>query len=60
MLSKAGSLGDSVGHLCPHLMFHVPGTHDANWRADMAGSLVLFNNQFHWSDGTAAPHEAFD
>src|SRR6202035_3091722 len=31
MLSKAGNLGDSVGHWCPHLMFHVPK--NANWGA---------------------------
>jgi hypothetical protein len=70
MMSKAGNLGDSVGHWCPHLMFHVPKTDDASWGADLAGSPVLFNDQyrdvpepetifmvpvFHWSDGTAAP-----
>ena len=73
MLSKAGNLGDSVGHWCPHLMFHVPKTDDANWGADRAGSPVLFNDEyrdvpepetifmvpvFYWSDGTAAPHQA--
>jgi hypothetical protein len=72
MMSKAGNLGDSVGPWCPHLMFHVPKT-DANWGADLAGSPVLFNDQyrdvpepetifmvpvFHWSDGTAAPPQA--
>lgn len=70
MMSKAGDLGDSVGHWCPHLMFHVPKTDAANWGADVAGSPVLFNDQyrdvpepetilmvpvFHWSDGTAVP-----
>jgi hypothetical protein len=70
MLSKAGNLGDSVGDWCPHLMFHVPKA-DANWGADLAGSPVLFNDQYrdvpepetifmvavsHWSDGTPAPH----
>ena len=30
MMSKEGNLGDSVGHWCPHLMFHVPKTDDAN------------------------------
>jgi hypothetical protein len=73
MMSKAGNLGDSVGHWRPHLMFHVPKTDDANWGADLAGSPVLFNDQyrdvpepetifmvpvFHWSDGTAAPDQA--
>jgi hypothetical protein len=73
MLSKAGNLGDSVGHWCPHLMFHVPKTDAANWGADLAGSPVLFNDEYrdvperemifmvtvsHWSDGTAVPHEA--
>jgi hypothetical protein len=73
MMSKAGNLGDSVGHWCPHLMFHVPKTDDASWGADVAGSPVLFNNEyrdvpepetifmvpvFNWSDGTAAPHQA--
>ena len=70
MMSKAGNLGDSVGHWCPHLMFHVPKTDDASWGADLAGSPVLFNDEYrdvpepetifmvtvlHWSDGTAAP-----
>jgi hypothetical protein len=73
MMSKAGNLGDSVGHWCPHLMFHIPSTEGASWGADLAGSPVLFNDQyrdvpepetifmvrvFHWSDGTAAPHQA--
>jgi hypothetical protein len=68
MMSNAGYLGDSVGHWCPHLMFHVPRTDAANWGADVAGSPVLFNNQYRdvpepetilmvrvlqWSDGTA-------
>ena len=75
MLSKGGNLGDSVGHWCPHLMFHVPKADDSTWGADLAGSPVIYNNQYrdvpepetifmvpvvHWSDGTAAPHEAMD
>jgi hypothetical protein len=75
MLSKEGNLGDSVGHWCPHLMFHVPKTEEASWGADLAGSPVVYNDQyrdvpepeiifmvpvFHWSDGTADPHQAFD
>jgi hypothetical protein len=75
MLSKAGNLGDSAGHWRPHLMFSVPKTGEASWGADLAGSPVLFNNQQrdvpepetifmvpvpYWSDGTAAPHQAFD
>jgi hypothetical protein len=74
MMSKAGNLGDSVGHWCPHLMFHVPKTGESSWGADLAGSPVLFNDAyrdvpepetifmvrvFHWSDGTPAPHQAF-
>src|SRR5580658_3599397 len=74
MLSKAGNLGDSAGHWCPHLMFHVPKTDDASWGADLAGSPVLFNDEhrdvpepetifmvpvFRWSDGTASPHQEF-
>jgi hypothetical protein len=70
MMSKAGNLGDSVGHWRPHLMFHVPKTDGANWGADLAGSPVMFNDEyrdvpepetifmvpvFHWSDGTAMP-----
>jgi hypothetical protein len=73
MMSKAGNLGDSVGHWCPHLMFQAPKPDAAGWGADLAGSPVLFNNQYqdvpepetifmvtvlHWSDGTAAPHQA--
>jgi hypothetical protein len=75
MLSKEGNLGDSVGHWCPHLMFHAPKTDGASWGADLAGSPVLFNNEYRdvpepetifmvrvskWSDGTAAPHQAMD
>lgn len=75
MLSKAGNLGDSVGHWCPHLMIHVPKTDDASWGADLAGSPVLFDNThrdvpepetifmvpvLHWSDGTPAPHQELD
>ena len=74
MMSKAGNLGDSVGHWCPHLMFHVPKTGESSWGADLAGSPVLFNDEyrdvpepetifmvrvFHWSDGTPAPPQAF-
>ena len=72
MMSKGGNLGDSAGHWCPHLMFHVPKTDDTTWGADLPGSPVLFDNQHldipepetifmvtvaHWSDGTPAPHE---
>ena len=75
MMSKAGNLGDDVGHWCPHLMFHIPKTDEASWGADLLGSPVLYNNQsrdvpepetifmvavFQWSDGTAAPHQAMD
>ena len=75
MLSKAGNLGDSVGHWCPHLMFHAPKTDDASWGADMEGSPVLFNNQYRdvpepetifmvpvskWSDGTVASHQGME
>ena len=73
MMSKSGNLGDSVGHWCPHLMFHAPKTDDASWGADLEGSPVLYNNQYrdvpepetifmvqvaHWSDGTASEHQA--
>jgi hypothetical protein len=73
MISKSGNLGDSVGHWCPHLMFHVPKTDEASWGADLEGSPVLYNNKnrdvpepeiifmvpvAHWSDGTAASHQA--
>jgi hypothetical protein len=75
MMSKDGNLGDSVGHWCPHLMFHVPKTDEASWGADLEGSPVLYNNEnqdvpepetifmvpvFQWSDGTAAPHQSAD
>jgi hypothetical protein len=79
MMSKSGDLGDSVGHWCPHLMFHVPKTNESktdesSWGADLTGSPVLYNDQYrdvpepeiifmvrlsYWSDGTAAPHQAF-
>ena len=71
MMSKGGYLGDSVGHWCPHLMFYAPKTAGASWGADLAGSPVLFNDNYqdvpepetifmvavpHWSDGSAEPH----
>ena len=75
MMSKAGNLGVGVGPWCPHLMFHLPKTAEASWGADLEGSPVVFNNEYvdvpepvtifmvpvsHWSDGTAAPHQAMD
>jgi hypothetical protein len=74
MLSKTGYLGDSAGHWHPHLMFHVPSTGEASWGANVAGSPVLFNDEYrdvpepetifmlpipYWSDGSAAPHTAY-
>ena len=74
MLSKMGYLGDSAGHWCAHLMFHVPSIGEASWGANLAGSPVLFNDEFRdvpepetifmvpapfWSDGSPAPHMAF-
>jgi hypothetical protein len=73
MMSKAGNLGDSVGHWRPHLMFQVPRTDGASWGADLEGSPVVFDGEHrdipepetifmipvsHWSDGEAAPHQA--
>src|ERR1700723_1413604 len=46
MMSKDGNLGDSVGHWCPHLMFHAPTKDEATWGADVDGSPVLYNNQY--------------
>jgi hypothetical protein len=68
MMSKQGYLNDDAGHWRPHLMFYVP--RDADWGADLPGSPVMLNPQFHdgavavkvlmvptaqWSDGTPAP-----
>uniref|UniRef100_A0ABV3QGM8 DUF4241 domain-containing protein n=1 Tax=Rhodanobacter lycopersici TaxID=3162487 RepID=A0ABV3QGM8_9GAMM len=68
MMSKQGYLNDDAGHWMPHLMFYVP--RDADWGADLPGSPVMLNPQFHdgavavkvlmiptakWSDGTPAP-----
>jgi hypothetical protein len=73
MMSKDGNLGDSVGHWCPHLMFHIPKSNDASWGADLAGSPVLLDDEhrdvpepeiifmipvFQWSDGSPAPHHS--
>ena len=68
MMSKQGYLNDDAGHWMPHLMFYLaPG---ADWGADLPGSPVMLNPQFHdgmvavrvlmipvakWSDGTPAP-----
>jgi hypothetical protein len=69
MMSKAGYLGDAVGHWRPHLMFHIRTGSDASWGANENGSPVIFNDQYqdmpeaetifmiavpHWSDGTLA------
>lgn len=68
MMSKQGYLNDDAGHWMPHLMFYVP--RGADWGADLQGSPVMLNPQFHdgvvpvqvlmipatkWSDGTPAP-----
>lgn len=68
MMSKQGYLNDDAGHWMPHLMFYVP--RGADWGADLPGSPVMLNPQFHdgvapvqvlmiraakWSDGTPAP-----
>jgi hypothetical protein len=70
MMSKHGYLNDSVGSWLPHLMFHLPKTDGATWGANVAGSPVLLNEDYHevpepetifmvpvckWSDGTPAP-----
>jgi hypothetical protein len=69
MMSKAGYLGDAVGHWHPHLMFHIPKTDGASWGANLPGSPVLLDTDRrevpepetifmvpvgHWSDGTPA------
>lgn len=68
MMSKQGYLNDGAGHWRPHLMLYTPL--DADWGADLPGSPVMLNPQFHgapepinvfmiptrtWSDGTPAP-----
>ena len=70
MMSKAGYLGDGVGHWMPHLMFHIRTASAASWGADVSGSPVMYNDEYtdmpepetifmlpagHWSDGTPAP-----
>ena len=56
MMSKAGNLGDSVGHWCPHLMFHVPKTKkrvgEQTWKAHRCCSTTNIGrsgagNDFH-------------
>ena len=68
MMSQQAYLNDDAGHWRPHLMFYAP--RDADWGADLPGSPVMLNPQFHdgpepvkvfmvptarWSDGTPAP-----
>jgi hypothetical protein len=68
MMSSQAYLGDDVGHWAPHLMFYLPLTDGMTWGADVPGSPVLLNPQFHgapepisvfmipvskWSNGTA-------
>ena len=67
-MSKQGYLNDAAVHWIPHLMFYTPL--NADWGADVPGSPVMLNPQFHgapepinvfmmpagkWSDGTDAP-----
>jgi hypothetical protein len=72
MMSKDAYLTDADGHNMSHLMFYAPLMDGAAWGADLPGSPVMLNLQFHgapepitvfmvpvgkWSDGTAAPLE---
>jgi hypothetical protein len=72
MMSRDAYLTDSDGHNMSHLMFYAPLMDGAAWGADLPGSPVMQNLQFHgapepitvfmvpvskWSDGTAAPIE---
>jgi hypothetical protein len=72
MMSKDAYLTDSDGHNMSHLMFYASLMDGAAWGADLPGSPVMLNLQFHgapepitvfmvavgkWSDGTAAPME---
>jgi hypothetical protein len=67
MMSSQAYLGDEAGHWVPHLMFYLPLSDDSSWGADLPGSPVFLNPQFHgapepisefmipvskWSDGT--------
>jgi hypothetical protein len=71
MMSKEQYLTDSAHHnWMAHLMFYTPLMDGAIWGADLSGSPVMLNPQFHgdpepidvfmvpagwWSDGTADP-----
>ena len=70
MMSIAGYLGDAATHWHPHLMFHIRTTSAASWGADVAGSPVIYNDEYQdmpepetifmipvsrWSNGTVAP-----
>jgi hypothetical protein len=72
MMSKDAYLTDSDGHNMSHLMFYTPLMDGAAWGADLPGSPMMLNLQFHgapepitvfmvpvgkWSDGTTAPME---
>lgn len=73
--SKAGNLGDSLGHRCPHLMFHVPKTEKGIWGADLADPPVSYQDEnrdvpepetifmapvSQWPDGTEGLRRSFD
>ncbi|MGB2606480.1 MAG: hypothetical protein WBC78_22950 [Candidatus Sulfotelmatobacter sp.] len=65
MMSRQASLGGSVGHWHPHLMFFAPETEAVTWGADLPGSPILTFGYSQdrltvflipvakWSDGTA-------
>jgi hypothetical protein len=69
MMSKAGHLGDRVGHWHPHLMLFLPLTSAKSWGAGLSGSpifafedpperlTVFLVPVVKWSDGTADSHD---
>jgi hypothetical protein len=74
MMSKQAYLTDADGHNMAHLMIYAPLTQGATWGADLPGSPIMLGGQFQgapepvtvflvpvakWSDGTAAPTDAY-
>jgi hypothetical protein len=74
MMSKQAYLTDADGHNMAHLMIYAPLTEGAAWGADLPGSPIMLGGQFQgapervtvflvpvakWSDGTAAPTDAY-
>jgi hypothetical protein len=60
MMSKQGSLNDTVGHWHPHVMFYLAKTDAAAWGANLAGSPIIADDLTVFAqEGTREPVVTF-